>query len=72
MAAKGQMLRGIGTAWCTAVFVIVMLGFIGIAFTDGLGAAIAIFSPFNLWNTGLILLFLAPGLLLLYLGERKS
>ena len=30
MAEKGSVLRGIGTAWCTAVFVIVMLGFISL------------------------------------------
>ena len=72
MSGKGNFLRGIGTAWCGAVFFLVMLGFFGIVFTHGLGEAAAIFSPFNIWNTGLIVLLLAPGLLFLFLSERST
>lgn len=72
MSGKGSLLRGVGTALCGAVLFLVMLGFLGIAFTHGLGDAAAIFSPFNLWNTGLIVFLLAPGLLLLFLSERSG
>ncbi len=60
MKIAAKLLRAFAYGWGFLLMLSVMVGLIGIWWKEGFGAVREVFSPFNLWNWGLIILLSLP------------
>jgi len=59
-----QTLRFLGNLLLALGFLLILVGALGILFTDGLAKLLHIFSPFNIFNWVAVAIVLTPGLAL--------
>jgi len=60
----------LGKIWLWVAGAVILLGYASIWWFEGFSKLQEIVSPFNIWNVIAVILTLAPGLILLRLGER--
>jgi len=60
----------LASVWIVGVWILVLVGFIGIWWNAGFSAAASTFAPWNLWNLLAVLLSLSPGLLFLWIAYK--
>jgi len=65
-----RILRVIGYVWLSLLGAVVALSGLFILLTDGIWKFWEIFSPFNIWNSGLILILALPAVSVLALAKR--
>jgi len=70
MNILAKILKGIGYLWVTFAIIIIIIGYVMILYKHGLGHLLDILSPFNIWNTLAVILILAPGALMIYIGKK--
>ena len=64
MKVLAKALLWLSYIWFTGIGLLVLVSIVTMWLTEGFSAVQATFSPFNLWNTGTLLISIAPGLLL--------
>jgi hypothetical protein len=57
-----KLLRGFAYVWGLLLGISVLLGVIGLWWKEGFGKVQEIMSPFNLWNTGVIIVLALPAI----------
>jgi len=60
----------LGKVWLWVAGALILLSYASIWWFEGFGKLQEILSPFNVWNLIAVILTLAPGFVLLKLGER--
>jgi hypothetical protein len=68
IAAK--VFRVLGQIWLSLLGVLILVGWIGIIWKEGWMRMTEVFSPFNLWNWGAILVCAAPGLACMFIADK--
>lgn len=66
----GRILRVISYVWLSLLAAVVALSGLGILLTDGIWKFWEIFSPFNIWNWGLIFILALPAIGLVKVAKR--
>ena len=72
MKALVLVLRVLGYAWCAAAFLLILAGTIGVFVSEGLWAALWLFSPFNIWNWLAVVAAILPGGGVILLANRLA
>jgi hypothetical protein len=65
-----QLVRVLGEIWLSLLSLFVVIFGLIIIVTEGFRAFWAVFSPFHIWNWGLVLILALPGIGLLVLAKR--
>jgi len=65
-----RTLRVLGRGWFALSALLFLVGFAGLAAKESVSAAVDVFSPFNVANTFVMLLTIAPGLLAFEIARR--
>lgn len=65
-----HLTRILGEIWLSMLSLFVITFGLVIIVTEGFGAFWAVFSPFNFWDWGLLLLLALPGIALLVFAKR--
>jgi hypothetical protein len=64
------IIKVIGYSWLTLAVLLIFASLIMIWKEDGFAKVQEIFNPFNFWNTIVVVIVLAPGVVLLVLSEH--
>jgi hypothetical protein len=67
-----KLVRIVGKIWLFALGLIVVLSGVVIIFTDGIWKFWEIYSPFNIWQWGLVFILALPGFGLIKLADRMD
>lgn len=65
-----KLLRIVGYIWAGLLFATVLVGAISILIFQGIGRLWEVFSPFNIWNWGLIFVLALPAVGMFKLADR--
>lgn len=55
-----KLLRGFAWVWGTLLMLSILIGIVGLWWKSGFGEVRRVFSPWNLWNYGLIFVLALP------------
>ena len=67
-----DLVRILGETWLSLLSLIVIIFGLIIIVTEGFRAFWTVFSPFNIWNWGLVFILALPGIGLLALAKRLT
>jgi hypothetical protein len=65
-----QLVRVLGEIWLSLLSLFVVIFALIIIVTEGFRAFWAVFSPFNIWNWGVVFILALPGIGLLIVAKR--
>lgn len=62
MKTWAKALKVFGYIWCILAILAILVGTIGVWMSEGFSGVQRLLSPFNIWNWGLMMVTLAPGI----------
>jgi hypothetical protein len=65
-----RVFKILAVVWASILAVSIAVGAVAIILTEGFGEFFAVFSPFNIWNWGLVFILALPAIGLMKLADR--
>ncbi len=68
----GKVLWVLGRIYLFIAFLFIGFNYVVIWYNSGFGAVADLLNPWNIWNFGLTILILSPGIIMIVISKRDS